>query len=144
MTTITSIPGTKTSLGSLGTLANGTYVNAGTITSSNALDVIVEVNALPNGVTSGDQQIVVFAQESLDGTNFSSGPTSGTTTTDESDLYFLGTVPVNSANQQTKAFSVAAALGWVPPYLNVIVKNDCGVALTSGSVAYSLYTGSGV
>jgi hypothetical protein len=83
----------------------------------------------------GNKQVVVFVQESLDGTNFRSGPTSGTTTTDEPNLRLLGTVPMNSVTTtQIATFSVAQALGYMPYAFKVVLKNDLGVALTSGTV----------
>jgi hypothetical protein len=46
--------------------------------------------------------------------NLSTGPTSGTTTTDEPDLVYIGTLPLNTnATQQRKYFSVATAFGGV-------------------------------
>jgi len=54
------------------------------------LDVIIEVDAATTNTPSGNKQLVVFVQESLDGTNYRSGPTSGTTTTDEPNLRLLG------------------------------------------------------
>jgi len=82
----------------------------------------------------GNKQVVVFIAESLDGTNFRSGPTSGTTTSNEPNLKFLGTVPMNIAGSQIGQFSIAAALGYVPAAFFIIIKNDLGVALTSGTV----------
>ena len=51
-------------------------------------------------------------------------------------LTYLGTIPIASASTtKTKAFPVAPAYGGnLPPYVRIIVKNDLGVALTSGSI----------
>jgi hypothetical protein len=144
MATVKQVVGSRTSLTTtaLNSLASATFVSAGTIThnTNQPLDVLVEVTATP-GTVSGNKQLVVFAKISLDGTNFTSGPESGTTTTDEPDLFFVGTVPLNTnSTAQTKTFSLAAALGGVLPYASkIIVKNDSGAALNAsgGSVYYS-------
>lgn len=144
MATVKQVVGSRTSLttSALNSLASATFVSAGTIThnTNQPLDVLLEVTATP-GTVSGNKQLVVFAKISLDGTNFTSGPESGTTTTDEPDLFFVGTVPLNTnSTAQTKTFSLAAALGGVLPYASkIIVKNDSGAALNAsgGSVYYS-------
>lgn len=149
MSTVTSVVGTRTSLttSALNSLASATYVVAGTLThnTNKPLDVLVEVAVTP-GTVSGNKQAVVFAQRSLDGTNFETGPTSGTTTTDEPDLTFVGTVPLNTnSTAQTKVFSLAAAYGGPLPYASkIIVKNDSGAAFAGSghSVYYSEITGS--
>ena len=142
MATVTQAVGTRTNLGSLGTLANGTYVNAGTITfdTNKNGEVLLEVSATP-GTVSGNKQLVVFAQKSLDGTNFETGPTSGTTTTYEPDLTFIGVVPLlTNSTLQRKTFSLAQAFGTLPFAAKIICKNDSGAALASGSVEYSEVT----
>lgn len=137
MTTTTSfIMQSRTSLLSLGTLTSATYIasSAYNASTNDPWDVVVEVEATP-GTVSGNKQLVVFIQASLDGTNFQTGPTSGTTTTDELNLTLLGTVPCNTnSTLQRKMFSVQGALGFVPAQFKVIVKNDTGAALASGNV----------
>lgn len=132
--------GTRTSLGSLGTLASATYLNVGTITfnTNKPFNCLLEVYATP-GTVSGNKQLVIFAQQSLDGTNFETGPTSGTTTTDESNLVFLGTLPLNSnSTLQRRVLELASAFGGDLPYaVNIIIKNDSGAALASGGVYYA-------
>ena len=142
MATVTQTVGTRTNLGSLGTLANVTYINAGTITfnTNKPVEVLLEVSATP-GTVSGNKQLVVFAQRSLDGTNFETGPTSGTTTTDESELTQIGVVPLPSnSTLQRKTFNLSQALGTLPYACKIICKNDSGAALASGSVEYSVVT----
>lgn len=116
----------------LNSLANATYASLGVITTNNALDVVVEVTANPNGTVASNKRLRVFARVSWDNAAFSSGPTSGTTTTDEPNLKLLGDVQLltNSAPRMD-AFSVAAALGYVPPYVEIVVKNECNVSLNS-------------
>lgn len=121
----------------LATLASANYVASAAYTANTnqPLDVIVEVDAATTNTPAGNKQLLVFLQESLDGTSFRSGPTSGSTTTDEQNLRFLGAVPMNSINTaQVGTFSVVQALGYVPFAFKLVLKNDLGVALTSGAV----------
>lgn len=147
MATITVNPGSRTLLtnSALNSLASAAYVSAGVIDVSavDPLDVVVEVEATP-GTVAGNKQLVVFAKISMDGTNYSTGPESGSTATDEPNLRFLGTVPLNTgATLQRNALSVVSALGFVPPFMKVIVKNDSGAALAGSghAVNYTAYTG---
>lgn len=147
MATITMITGTRTSLTTtaLNSLAAATYVSAGTLdlTTVDPLDVLVEVSATP-GTVAGNKQLVVFAKVSLDGINWTTGPESGSTATDEPNLKFLGTVPLNTnATSQTNTLSIMSALGYIPPYLEVVCKNDSGAALAASghSVHYSTVVG---
>ena len=139
MGAVTTIQATRTSLTVTGfcTLASATYVassayNAGT---NKPKDVVIEVEAATTNTPAGNKQILVFVQASLDGTNFQSGPTSGTTVTDEPDLTLIGVIPMNtSTTTHRKMFSVAQSLGFLPQQFKVVLKNDLGVALTSGAV----------
>lgn len=149
MTTAKIIQGTRTQLSgaaaAMNSLANVTYVTLGTITHNSGgkvpLDCIVELTVTP-GTVAGNKQVILYAQTSLDGTNFSTGPTSGTTTTDETNLLWIGAIPLNTnATLQRKTFSLAAAMpGWVLPYATkLILKNDSGAALaSSGNDLYTL------
>lgn len=147
MATATMIVGARTSLttSALDSLASATYVEVGTLnhTTNDPIDVLLEVKVTP-GTVSSNKQVVVFLQKSLDGTNFESGPTSGTTTTDEPNLTFVGTVPCNTnSTAQTRVFSLAAACGGVlPAHSKIIVKNETGAALAASghSVYYSEVT----
>jgi hypothetical protein len=146
MATITLIQGTRTSLTVTGfsTLASATYVasSAFDAATDDPLDVLIEVEAATTNTPGGNKQVVVFVQASLDGTNFQSGPTSGTTTTDEADLTFIGVLPMNTTTTtHRKVFSIASSLGFIPVQFKVILKNDLGVALTSGAVYTAQITG---
>lgn len=141
MATVKQIVGARTSLAftgtSLSTLASATYVQNTTAydcTTNQPIDVVVELDVATTNTPSGNKQVVVFIQESLDGTNYRSGPTSGTTTTREPNLKHLGTVPLTTASTtEIATFSIRAVLGYVPAKFFVVVKNDLGVALTSGT-----------
>lgn len=143
MATAKQVLGTRTSHGmnaSLATLANGNYAVSSTAydcTTNQPVDVIVEADIVTTNTPANNKQAVVFIKESIDGTNFRSGPESGSTTTDEPDLRLLGVVPMNTAGTHIGLFSVMQALGFVPAKFKVIVKNDCGVALTTGSAVYT-------
>ena len=139
MGSITNVVGSRTSLtaSGLSTLANATYVasNAYDCQANDPVDVLIEVELATTNTPAGNKQARVYVQASLDGTNFESGPTSGTTTTDEPDLSFLGVVPMNTATTtHRKVFSLFEALGFIPADFKVIVFNDLGVALTSGAL----------
>lgn len=142
MATVKQPLGTRTSLAftstSLSTLASATYVQNTTAyncATNQPLDVVVEIDAATTNTPAGNKQLVVFIQESLDGTNFRSGPTSGTTTTREPNLKFLGIMPITTASTtEIATFSIAQALGYVPNSFFIVVKNDLGVALTSGTM----------
>jgi hypothetical protein len=144
MATVKQVVGTRTALttSALNSLASATFVSAGTIThnTNQPLDVLVEVTATP-GTVSGNKQLLVYAKASLDGTNQTTGPETGTTVTDEPNLYYVGTLPLNTnSTTQTKVFSLAAAYGGLLPYASeIVVRNDSGAALNAsgGSVYYS-------
>ena len=136
MATITLVTGAIQTLTTtaLDSLANVTYVSAGTInhTTNDPLDVLLQVKVTP-GAVSGNKQVVVFAQGSLDGTDFESGPVSGTVTTDEPNLTFIGTIPCGTASTaQIGMFNLASAFGGsLPQQTKIIIKNDSGAALAA-------------
>lgn len=125
----------------LGTLASATYVTSSAIDlgASIPLDVTFEVECNPNGTPSGNKQLVVFAKFSLDNTNWTSGPESGTTATEEADLHLIGVLPTNDTNDHRKQFSLQGLP--IARYMKIVVKNDMGVALTSGNVYRADITG---
>ncbi|WP_323141290.1 hypothetical protein [Massilia phyllosphaerae] len=148
MTTAKLAQGTRTQLTGAGnainSLASGAYVALGTITHNNAsktpLECLIELTVTP-GAVAGNKQAVLFAQVSLDGAAFSSGPASGTTTTDEANLVYVGTLPLNSSGaQQRGVFPLSVPNGGVLPFATrLILKNDSGAAFsTSGNDVYSL------
>jgi hypothetical protein len=142
MTTVTRVLGTRTSLPytstSLSTLASATYVantTAYDCTTNKPDDVIIEVDAATTNTPAGNKQLVVFLSESIDNTNFRSGPTSGTTVTREPNLLLLGVLPITTASTtEIATFSIYQQLGYRPNYFKIIIKNDLGVALTSATV----------
>ncbi len=134
-TTATYAQGTRSSaVLALGTLASATYVTSSAIDlgATIPMDVTFEMEANANGTPSGNKQLVLFCKFSLDGTNYGSGPESGTTATEEGDLHFIGAMPTVDTNDHRKFFSLAGLP--IARYLKLVVKNDLGVALTSGNV----------
>jgi hypothetical protein len=127
----------------LGTLASATYVAATAIdlTAVIPADVVLEVEANANGTPAGNKQLLLFVKLSSDNTNWTSGPESGTTATEEADLHFVGALPMNDTNDHRKHFSLAAAGIPITRYIKPVVKNDLGVALTSGNVYQTNITG---
>jgi len=112
----------------LNSAAAAAYVNLGTIDNTTALllDYLVEVQVTPSATPTGNQQIVVFATDSVDGTNFSDSST-------DANMALLGTIQMSAASAyRSKAMSVAAAFGGnLPPKMQVIAKIDDGVALAA-------------
>lgn len=147
MTTLTSTLGTKTAITiSLDSLASATYVAATDIDlgADTPLNVVVEVTVVTTSTAvSGNTQVAVFVQTSMDGTNYSTGPTSGTTATDEPDLYLIGNLPTKTVSStHRKSFSIFAALGFIPRYWRLVCKNDLGTALSTGcSASYQTVVG---
>jgi hypothetical protein len=138
--------GTRTSLtvSGLSTLDSATYCVSNTYTANTnkPLDVAVEVEVATTNTPASNKLVAVFLKESLDGTNFRSGPETGTTTTDEPNLLLLGIIPMNTSSvTQRGTFSVVEALGYVPHTFKIVVKNELGVALTSGSAFTAEITG---
>ena len=143
MTTFTQAQGTRSSaLITMGALASDTYMASSAIDLGAAipLDVTIEVEATATS-PSGDQQVNVFAQLSLDNANFGSGPTTGTSSTDEPDLHWIGSLPVKSTGTHRKFFSLSGLP--ITRYLKLVVRNRTGVTLTSGFVYRADITGSG-
>jgi hypothetical protein len=145
MANITANTSSATSLtiSGLSTLAAGTYAVSSAIDLSavDPLDVLIDITVTPGTVT-GNKQLVVFAKVSIDNTNWTSGPESGTTTTDEPNLLFIGALPLNTnSTAQRGTYSIANAVGYIPPYLKIVVKNDSGVAFTAGSCQYATQAG---
>ncbi len=136
MGAITKIQGTRTSLttSAMDSLANDTFVVLGTInfSTNDPIDALIEVQVTP-GTVSGNKRVVVYAQGSLDGTNFETGPTSGTSTTDEPVLTRIGVVPCPSnSTLQRKLFSIASKFdNPMPAHVKLIARNETGAALAA-------------
>lgn len=149
MATMTMVVGTRTSLTvtNLNSAAAGEYNHSAAIncTTNDPLDIIIEATFTPVTTPAGNKQVVVFALGSLDGTNYETGPADeSTTTTNEPDMTYVGTVPINDTGAHTGLFSLAAAFGGVlPQYVKIVTKNDQTIALAASgnTVYYSEVTG---
>jgi hypothetical protein len=139
MSTLQQNSGTRTqvTVTGLATLASATYVASAVIdnTTNKPSDLLLELNITP-GTVSGNKQCKVFAIASIDNSNFQTGPTSGTTTTDEPDLTPLGTLALNSNSTAQRGFFTVAQFygGVLPPYLKIVLLNDSGAAFTAGTL----------
>jgi hypothetical protein len=123
---------------SLTSLASGAYVTGNTLNhaTNDPLDVLIDVQVL-GGSTTGNQQCVIFAVGSIDGTNFGKTPSdSGLSSADEAEMHFVGSLPmVADSATHRKIFSLAAAYGGVLPAASKLVfKNDSGATFSTASV----------
>lgn len=135
------VVGTRTALTTTGlsTLATATYVASNALV-LNGLNAIFELQASAT-TPAGNFQVLAWIICSLDGTNYTSGPTSGTTATREKNLGQSVALPILvTATVETIQFDVESLLGFIPFDVKVVIKNDTGVALTAGTLNYSLVT----
>ena len=142
MTAVNITYGTPQSYGFVSSLASPNYDYAAGAYVSNGgankpIDVLFEYSASVAANSTGNKQISLFVQGSLDGTTWAPLPVSATDTTHDTSMIPLGSVPTNGGTgvettRTPRPFSIAAAFGGIlPPYWRVIQKNDCGVALSS-------------
>ncbi len=112
----------------LNSAAAGAYVNLGVIdnTTNLLLDYLVEVAVTPSAAPTGNAQIVLFAIDSVDGTDYSDA-------SQDANMALLGSIQMAAAQAyRSKACSVAAAFGGnLPPKVQIIAKIDDGVALAA-------------
>ena len=142
MTTFTQTQGTKSaSVLTMGALASAAFIASSAIDlgASIPLDVTFEVECTPGSTPTGNKQLIVMAQLSLDNTVFTTGPTSGTTATNEPDLHWIGTIVCNDNTLHRKMFSLQGLP--TARYMKLVVKNDMGVALSSGNIYRADITG---
>jgi hypothetical protein len=118
----------------LSTLASAATATSNVIdnTANLFFDYLIEITVATTNTPSGDKQIVIFVTDSLDQSNFSDSSV-------QQNMVLLGTVqtPTTSTTYRGRAMSVASAFGGtLPPQFKVVVFNDLGVALTSGTAQY--------
>jgi hypothetical protein len=151
-----SVIGSRTSIAFTGSgltaLADGTYVTStaavdlhNLVASTYApLDVILTFEATP-GTVASNKQALLFIQTSMDGSNFSTGPTSGTTTTDQPNLEPIMVLPLNTnSTQQRRERSILAAIGFIPYAFKPVVFNNSGAAFSAAAVFYTIVYGASV
>lgn len=140
------MPTVSTNFGSVNAIAAATTLAAAnydlTATTNNAAiynsttnkpsDTVYEYAATAGAAPTGNKQIVLFVQASLDGVTWGAVPTSATDTTHDLSMRFLGAITIAAAESVRDRFSIAAVFGGaLPAYWRVIPKNDCGVALSA-------------
>lgn len=143
MATVNLSYGATTALTVAATLAAANYDVTGTIynlTTNKPIDCEIEYIATVAATSTGNKQIVLFLQASLDGTNFSNPPSSVTDTTHDTSMYLLGAIPTNGGaaiETVRKTFSIANLFGAsLPAAVKLVVKNDTGVAMSACSAQY--------
>lgn len=141
MSVFTQALDTRTEVLDMGTLASNTFTSSSAIDlgATIPLDVTLEVYCTPSGATTSIQQLRVFIQMSLNNTDWTTGPTTGTDKTNIFDLHALGGLPCGDASLHRRFFNLSGMP--VARYIKVIVFNDTGVALSSGKVFISKLTG---
>lgn len=139
MTTFTQTQDTRTSVLSLGTLGSLSYIASSTVDlgPNIPLDVTIEAECVPNGAPTGNMQLVLFVQLSLDGINFGTG---GTTVANEPQLHWIGSLPTSTTAVTHRKFFSLQGLP-IARYFKIVVKNDMGVSLTSGNIYCANITG---
>jgi len=112
-------------------LAGATYVESDAVDNQSDLfiDVMVEVT-VADIVEAGNKQLVVYALDSVDGTNYSDYQS-----TNPQGMRLLGVVPMNGTGPWRSAMmSLASAFGGVvPPKWKVVVYNDNSTTALAGS-----------
>lgn len=122
---------------SLDGLASGGYVTGAEVdnTTNAYLDYLVEF-VIADVAEAGNKQVVIFAINSLDGTNYSDAPSA---TKPQGNAAWVGVISLDGTGPyRSKAFSIAAAFGGpLPPKVKLVAYNDAGIALAaSGNSAY--------
>lgn len=142
MTTAATLYGTAKAYTVATSLASPNYDTTGAAydsTASKPMDVLFEYVATPAANPTGNKMITLFVVASLDGTNFPPGPNSSTDTAHDTSMRRLGSIMCNNGSSASEVvrdvFSIAGAFpnGILPASWKVIVKNDCGVTLSSCS-----------
>jgi hypothetical protein len=140
MATVTTIYGTANSFSVAASVASPNYDLTQTVYNSTVnkpVDVMLEYSATVAASPTGNKQIVLFVQGGLDSSSFGAAPSSATDTTHDTSMRILGSIATNggaSAEVERGQFSIAAAFGGVlPAFWRIVVKNDCGVAMSSCS-----------
>jgi hypothetical protein len=124
--------GTTTALsGTANGLANGAFASLGPIDfgSNPPHECFVEVTLQPSASVTGNQRAVIFCRSSVDGTNFSTAPSSAESL--NAGLVGVVALPNNTA-RRSLAFPLSPLFGGaLPPKVEIFVQNDCGVAFAS-------------
>lgn len=121
-------------------LRGGEFALLATIETALAQDVALELTVKPTA-SPDPGPTAVYARTSLDGVVWSSGVTSGF------DASKIGTMPLIDMTMQAKdgaaktaVVSLARALGWMPPFVQLVVRNESPdtLAATGHAAAYAI------
>lgn len=124
--------GTHTALsGNANSLANAAFASLGVIDFGSApphlcwLHIAAQASATPTG----SKAVYIYARSSLDGTNYSDSGVAA----NELNLRRIGTISLTDTSAHTSAaWEIASAFGGgLPPKVEILVKNDTGVALAA-------------
>lgn len=118
--------------GNANSLANAGFASLGVIDFGTAPPHLcwVQVSAQAGSTPTGNKAVYVYARSSLDGANYSDSGSSAS----QGNLRRIGTLSLTDTSAHTAAaMEIASAFGGgLPPKVEIIVKNDCGVALAAG------------
>lgn len=118
-------------VGSLSGLKVGEYASLGVLnlTAPTLLDVVLALSITP-GNSDGERHVMLFARVSFDGLTWTGGPGSGAKRDDEPVLYQIDRLALNTPHlSQRKCFSLDRRMGFLPPYVEIIVLNSSGDTL---------------
>jgi hypothetical protein len=126
--------GTQTALsGNANSAASGTYTSLGVINfgATPPHECFVNVALQASAAPSGNKQAVIFLRTSQDGTTYSDAPSSTT----EANALQVGalSLPDTSAHQSVEMPLSGLFGGALPQYVEIFVKNDCGVAFAASA-----------
>lgn len=146
MATTTLNAGTETAITftGLNSLANATYAvsSAVDVSAIDPVDLAIRLSVTPGTGATG-AACYVYLKTSFDNTSWTTGPESGTSAVNAGNLLRLGTLYLETTSSlQSKTFDVMSALGFVPPYFKIVVKNATGSAFagSGNSANYTPYS----
>ncbi len=142
MSTFKAAYGAINTYGIAAALAAGNYDMSGPTYDNGTngpADVLFTYWTTPAANPTGNAQVVLFIVTSGDGLNWPALPTGPTDATHDTSVRQLGAIKMNNGASATEVqrqqFNVAALFGIMPRYWRVIVKNDCGVALSASGAS---------
>lgn len=125
----------------LATLASATYAESDGIdcyggSNSDCVDYEVIVTVGAPTTPASNQQLLIWGKASADSGTYTSGPSSGTATTDEPNLGVNVALPLRSSGNKTMRFLLAQSFfgGVLPKYAKLTFKNEAGAVLTGATV----------
>jgi hypothetical protein len=106
------------------------------ISTTDPVDLVIDLAITP-GTVSGDKAVYVYAKVAMDGTTYSTGPEGSNVTTDESNLMYVGYLPLNTnSTLQRGSYNLRQAIGFIPPAFKIVIKNSTGANLGTGNTLH--------